>query len=163
MRPVGAQGRNSFIGRDAELKRILRAVMEDHSHVILYGERGYGKTSLANLAMGAIRKAGLPVSRHVCSVGSDFDTIMRGLFRGMPLRSLDLALPGTADGVQNGEALLPPRPVRPADVVAVATRFGGVRPVLVIDEFDRIADDATRVSLADTIKQLSDESVGPFS
>ena len=136
--------------------------MEDRSHVILYGERGYGKTSLANLVTSAFRSAGLPVSRHVCAISSDFDSIMRSLFRGLPLRSLDLAVPGAVDGMRGSDALLPTHPVQPADVAAVSARFRAVRPVLVIDEFDRVADDATRGALADTIKQLSDQSVGPF-
>ena len=35
-----------FAGRLEEVSRILQAVMEKSKHVVLFGERGVGKTSL---------------------------------------------------------------------------------------------------------------------
>lgn len=38
-----------FYGRMSQLERIAEAINEDGQHAILYGERGVGKTSLANI------------------------------------------------------------------------------------------------------------------
>jgi hypothetical protein len=53
---------------------------------------------------------------------------------------------------------LPDGRLQPHDVLGVAGRFTGRRMVLVVDEFDRIGDVATRTRLADTIKLLSDRA-----
>jgi hypothetical protein len=38
-----------FAGRSEEVIKILRAVMDRSKHVVLFGERGVGKTSLSNI------------------------------------------------------------------------------------------------------------------
>lgn len=38
-----------FAGRQTEVRRMLEAVMERSKHVVLYGEKGVGKTSLSNV------------------------------------------------------------------------------------------------------------------
>lgn len=38
-----------FAGRSAEVLRMLSAVFERSKHVVLYGEKGVGKTSLSNI------------------------------------------------------------------------------------------------------------------
>ena len=42
-------------GRQAELRRILQAIGEDRAHVVLYSERGRGKTSLSNMVVESLR------------------------------------------------------------------------------------------------------------
>ena len=41
--------RELFAGRSSQLLRIIDAVAERGRHVVLYGERGVGKTSLARI------------------------------------------------------------------------------------------------------------------
>lgn len=144
-----------LIGREAEIGRILRALREDHAHVVLYGGRGLGKTSLANAVAAAARDAGLAVARCVCSASSDFDSVLRSLARDLsPAR---IGLPTRAEAETEGcEALLPETLLRPGDAFALAPQAKDTRLVLLIDEFDRIADAATRQAFADTIKQISD-------
>ena len=43
------QQKEFFIGRLKELNHIVNAINEKGQHAILYGERGVGKTSLANI------------------------------------------------------------------------------------------------------------------
>lgn len=152
-------GRRQIIGRQAELERILLALRDEKAHVVLYAERGSGKTSLSNLVIEVLRRTGVTVARYTCDAESTFNTVMRGLMRDLP--SSLLALPGSpADGAGEGcEAAFPPGPVNPRDVTTLFSRLSCPSLVCIIDEFDRIEDAGTRTRLADTIKQVSDRDI----
>ena len=150
------RGRRSMTGRQNELARILQALWEEQAHVILYTDRGRGKTSLANLVVELLRQGSVIVARHTCESGSTFDSIMRGLVRDLPHALL--AVPGGAS-LPGCEEALPPGELRPRDIVALPSRLTCQRLVCVIDEFDRVTDVGTRTLLADAIKQLSDAAV----
>lgn len=144
----------SFVGREDECLRITRALFEDRSHVVIFGERGRGKTSLANLVAEGAGTASFTIARYVCSASSDFDAIMRGLFGDMPhwLFGINRAAYNNGD---SAAGLLPSRPLQPSDVPAICGRLIG-KIIMLVDEFDRVTDEDTRTSVADTIKQLSD-------
>ena len=146
-------GRRRLIGRQAELERILQALNEDRAHVVLYSERGRGKTSLSNLAVQSLRRSGVIVARHTCEAGSTFDSLVRGLARDLPPALLAAR---TGAGGEGCEAALPDGELRPRDVAALPGRLSCRGLVCLIDEFDRVVDPSTRTRLADTIKLLSD-------
>jgi hypothetical protein len=157
-------GRRRLVGREAELGRILMALREDHAHVVLYSERGRGKTSLANLVAESLRRASSIVARHTCEAGTNFESLMRGLMHDLP-PSL-LAVRSTPEGnsrhdvdADGCEAALPSGELRPRDIVALTQRLNCRDLIFVIDEFDRVEDPGTRERLADTIKQLSDQDI----
>lgn len=154
----GTDGDGPFVGRGEELERIRHAFEEDRAHVVLYGERGRGKTSLANRLLARARLAGFDVGRFTCSATSGYDAIMRGLLGDLPRW---LVAPGAGGGNGHGiaEILPPSRPLWPADILAALGRLQWTRLLLVVDEFDRVPDDATRTAIADTIKQLSDRGL----
>ena len=144
-----------IFGREAERARAVRVLMEDHAHLLIFGDRGLGKTSLANVVVEQVQSAGVVVARHVCSVEDDFDTIMRRLVAELPSLRMgvvtDIARPGISE-----EKLLPESALRPADVLDGLAHFRRLRLLLVLDEFDRIADQQTRSYMADLLKQCSD-------
>ncbi len=150
-------GSRQLTGRQAELRRILQSLREDRAHVVLYSERGRGKTSLSNMVTEALRQGGIIVARHTCEAGSDFDSIMRGLMRDLPA-SLLASPAGTGSG-EGCEAALPDRILRPGDIVTLPGRLACRGIVCLVDEFDRVQDVRTRTQLADAIKQLSDRDV----
>ncbi len=173
-------GRRRLVGREAELRRILQALQEDRAHVVLYSERGRGKTSLANLVVELLRRSGSIVARCTCEAGTTFDSLMRGLMHDLPPSLLagrpgrgnegrdasqfDLGRPADVGGYETHDldgcgAALPQGELRPRDVVALPQRLNCRDLVCVVDEFDRVEDPATRTRLADTIKQLSDRDV----
>ena len=151
-------GRRQLVGRDEELARIVQAIAEEQAHVVLYSERGRGKTSLANLVTEALRRQGRIVARYTCEASSSFDTIVRGLARDLPASLL--AVPDERTDSEGCETALPDQPLRPRDVAALPARLNCRELVCVIDEFDRIEDEQTRTRFADTIKQVSDRGVG---
>lgn len=146
-------GRRRATGRRQELARILQLLRQDHAHVVLYSERGRGKTSLANLVVEALRAEGVFVARHICEAASTFDSIMHGLMRDLPP---SLLAAGRGEPGQGCLSVLPPGTVTARDVVTLPDRLTCRSLVCVIDEFDRVEDKSTRTRLADTIKQLSD-------
>lgn len=145
---------SAFVGRRAERDRITRALIEDRVHVLIHGERGLGKTSLANLAVARAQAEGYQVLRHVCGAESDFDSMMRALFQDLPRAFAAPVQPGAPP--RREPVPLPDFRMTPAEVVARLAGFRRLRLVFVIDEFDRVTEDATRTAMADLIKQCSD-------
>ena len=149
---------HSFTGRNAQVARVLGAIEIERAHVVLYADRGRGKTSLTNVLAHTLRARNHMVARFVCAVESDFEAICRGLARDLP-RSF-LAVPTReVDEPEGCEAALPAGRLQPRDLVGLAGRLTGRSLVLIVDEFDRVQDEGTRTRLADTIKQVSDRGV----
>jgi hypothetical protein len=148
--------RQTLVGRRAELSRIVEAILDEYAHVVLYSERGRGKTSLSNLAMEALRDRGAIVARFACEADTGFDDMIRGLMRDVP--ALLLAEPN-ADHAEGCEQVLPGREIRAADMAHILDRLTCRLLVFVIDEFDRVTDRQSRTRLADTIKLLSDRGI----
>jgi hypothetical protein len=140
------------------------ALREDRAHVVLYSERGRGKTSLANLVAESLRRTSSIVARHTCEAATNFDSLMRGLMHDLPpsLLAVRTGLESTSRpniDAYGCEAALPSGELRPRDIVTLMQRLNCRDLIFVIDEFDRVEDTETRERLADTIKQLSDEDV----
>ena len=149
-------GRKALIGRQNELARILDAILDETAHVVLYSERGRGKTSLSNLTIESLRRRGAIVARCACEAESTYDTMVRALVRDLPPSLLAIELPEEGEGC---EAMLPHRSLRPADIAAIPQNLNCPFLVFVVDEFDRVTDLETRTRLADTIKLLSDRGI----
>ncbi|MFZ4689200.1 MAG: AAA family ATPase [Polymorphobacter sp.] len=140
-RPV--VGRDQLYGRQAELDRLLGWVLDQNGNALVYGPRGYGKTSLVRV-FGEIADS----RQHVVLYASgsrniDFGTLIRSYL---------------AEIADNG--LLPPvEPDAVLTVQTVATRLAGITGgsvVLIIDEFDRIEREDTRHALIELVKDISD-------
>lgn len=128
-------------GRNDQILDVVSAVSQRGYHVALYGERGVGKTSLANVLSELVGPADRPRLRAVavnCATDSDFDTLWHSIGR-----ELGVSLP---------------TPVRPEDIRFELSSLG-TPALIVVDELDRLEDDDALSLLADTIKTLSDHSV----
>jgi Cdc6-like AAA superfamily ATPase len=142
-------------GRQSELSRIFRALTVERAHVVLYGERGRGKTSIVNLVAGSARSAGYMVAHYACSMESDFDEIVRGLARDLPPPLLAVPIQ-QGPHLRGCEGALPAERIQPRDIVGLCGRLTGRHLILIVDEFDRVQNFETRTRFADTIKQVSD-------
>lgn len=147
-----------FAGRQAQLNKVMDATAERGKHVILFGERGVGKTSLAKL----VHKLFPPTARHFwsvreqCDPSDNFDSIWRKVFK-------DLWVQVHRDGVEEARTLadLYPGAITPDDVrreLEAVFRPNEI-PIIIIDELDKVRDPETRGLVANTIKHLSDYSV----
>jgi Cdc6-like AAA superfamily ATPase len=130
-----------FAGRNAQAQEVIGAITQKGQHAAVYGERGVGKTSLANVLTDLFKAPALSslVSVKVnCQTDDDFSSLWRGVFR-----ELDI----------DGSPRLAPEDVRfkLANTPSPA--------LIVVDELDRLENDSALTSLADTVKALSDHAV----
>ncbi len=152
--PIRPQFRvRGLIGREKELARIMRAICQEHAHVVLFAERGRGKSSLANCVVEQLQRMDFAVARVSCDSRTTFDTLIRDLMRSLPATLAAVAPP---DPLQGCESLLSQSPLSPRDVTGLPVLFGGRHLTLVVEEFDRIGDEEVRSLVADASKQLSD-------
>jgi len=139
--------RDLFAGRIELIGRIIDAVYMAGKHVVLYGDRGVGKSSLANSIRSTLTSMGkhVIVEKRNCSVEHDFGMIWRQLLDDFHL-----------DGRPAAE-ILGSKP-NPYDVFKI---IKGVSPdkkmIFILDEFDRVEDEQTKRLMSDLIKYLSDE------
>src|SRR5215471_18129795 len=70
------QNAKLFSGRADQLQRIISGIEDLRAHIMIYGERGSGKTSLANVVADKAAAAGYLVLRFVCSTEVSFDDIL---------------------------------------------------------------------------------------
>ncbi|HXM95752.1 MAG TPA: AAA family ATPase [Candidatus Dormibacteraeota bacterium] len=163
--PIAA--REFFAGRWNQITTLADAVGQPGLHVVIYGERGVGKTSLANVVKTLIRvfdedqeeqkrRPERCVIKTNASSGDTFSSIWLKLF-GEILWTDDRPSIGlVANGkksVQLTEALDLPNTLSVDLVRRVISRIPG--SVFIIDEFDRAAKAASR-EFTDLIKALSD-------
>jgi Cdc6-like AAA superfamily ATPase len=131
-----------FSGRLEQVGDILNAYSTKGLHVALFGERGVGKTSIANILAEALATrpgATRPTSVRVgCTAGDIYQDVWVSAFK-------KLGIDAPAD------ELLQPEHVR--DILSNLD----TPTLVVLDEFDRLADQQTATLFADTIKLLSDE------
>lgn len=157
--PVNSQ--DLFAGRLDQLNKILGAVTQRGYHAVLFGERGVGKTSLANILLPVVGDHFL-VCKVNCDIGDDFSSIWRKALRDI---SFTRELPGVGfkPGMRHEQHSMAdrlPAVVQPDDVRRLLAQLGAEKPVLIVlDEFDRIADEQVSIMVADTIKALSDFGV----
>jgi len=149
-----------FAGRLRQMRRIINAIEEERAHVVLYGERGSGKTSLANVVATKAEDAGYFVVRRACSSELSFDDIFRGFLRGIPTAFLENGIGAqTRMEYQSFADILPAGELRVADLVTAFSRLRDKHVILVVDEYDRVTGIDTKNKLAELMKNVSDASL----
>lgn len=157
-----------LLGRQKEVKSLVQTLNTPGQHVLLFGERGVGKSSLANITTSILK---MLISREIfikrCDRADTFESIVRA-----PLASVggDLTLK-TVSEETGGEASVNVKVIAGRagksytgnyDVSnsltpsTVAELIHDVHGLLVVDEVDAISDGAERRKLAELIKLLSD-------
>jgi Cdc6-like AAA superfamily ATPase len=151
-----------FAGRTSQVRDVLNAVNQRGQHVILFGERGVGKTSLANVLseiVGAVGVSSLRSGTINCDGTDDFSTLWRKAFRELEV-AIENQPVGFARPTESSHRTLNEfagDAPGPEDIRFVLSRIG--RTIIIIDELDRIRARQITTLLADTIKTLSDHSV----
>ena len=151
------QGR-LFAGRVRELARVISAIEEERAHVVIYGDRGFGKTSLSNIVADAAVSAGFHVVRGSCGSEMTFEDVFRTMLQGIPGR-LARRPRGSGITTEHFGQYLPSGTFGAMELTEALGHLDIDHVILVIDEFDRVVNDAFRVHLAEAIKNLSDEGV----
>lgn len=152
--------RDRFAGRHDALALLIGAVEQQRLHVVVYGERGIGKTSLVHVFAETAREARYLVLYGSCGTDGRFDEIFRAFAAKIPMLYHRSVLPTTAAVEQalNFDSMLPPGPFGPREVSDLFADVVGSRIILILDEYDRIADPNFRRDVAELIKNLSDRA-----
>lgn len=138
--PAAAISRKDFFrGRQASLRRVIDAVNQAGQHVVVFGERGVGKTSLANVIVDFLQPL---TSETIASTKvngfqeSSYSDIWNSFFSYLEIP------------ISNDRDLTPP------DVIDNLPRNRKI--ILIVDEFNSIENPNVDALFADTIKALSD-------
>jgi Cdc6-like AAA superfamily ATPase len=150
-----------FSGRITQVSKVIDAINQSGQHAVLYGERGVGKTSLANVLASFLRNSGaqVAVSKINCDAADTFHSACK-----KSLQELRWVAPKPTAGfsaipepVQHNLAEQLPESSGPNDVRVVLAGVN-VGTILVFDEFDRLPLKHVR-AFTDLIKGLSDYAV----
>ncbi|MFN5822231.1 MAG: AAA family ATPase [Novosphingobium sp.] len=149
-----------FAGRRELLKGVIRSIEERRMHVVLYGDRGIGKTSLLHIIALLAKDARYLVRYSSCSATSDLDSTFRAIAEDIPLLYHEKADPTSAQ-VESGKTLadlFDASTLTPATLSEVLDGVSGTRLLIILDEFDRTEKPEFRREVAELIKNLSDRS-----
>jgi Cdc6-like AAA superfamily ATPase len=134
-------------GRGPEIIKVIEAVVSPGQHAAIFGERGVGKSSLANLISDMVfasGKEGHKPATVTCSTTISFTDIWRSAFRTLGLNDVEVVEElGDSPNSENVRHLFS-KVEKPS--------------IVVIDEFDRV-EDLVSSAMSDTIKTLSDRDV----
>lgn len=150
-----------FAGREQVMQTLIRSIEDLRLHVVIYGERGMGKTSLLHILTKLATEAHYHVAYHSCGEGASFVDTFRAIAADIPLLYHDRHDP-TADETERGGTLadlLPAGDFGVNQLSEVFSHLSNTRVVIILDEFDRSPAGSFRRSIAELIKNLSDRSV----
>lgn len=168
------QSLEHLLGRSAELERIKKSLYAPGRHIFIYGERGVGKSSLAATAANQYQS---PDSTYIdvsCSPDatlisliisiayqatelSHLRTISRSSSSGLNFRYLTLVNNCIETQCNLHESV---RTLSDAiSLLKEVAELHSERPIVVIDEFDRILSTEERNKFADLLKHLGDKKI----
>ena len=161
-------------GRAKLLQQIDWAFNSPGKHVFIFGERGVGKTSLAQSAASLHQSADAQPIQIACDQFVDFSKMVGDMARGAlpPREVIEQRLAQKKAGVnwfgisaemQQGikQGVLPPVESLNDGVVLLRyiAQMHSKEPVVIVDEFDQLRSIDDRKRFADLIKQVSDQGV----
>lgn len=155
-------------GREEQLKSVVQAIYAAGRHVFVFGERGVGKTSLAKTAGKSASTTSDCFKQIGCSRDTTFDEVMRLLIHVFDKKRLATIQKqwgfngqgwiGFSSGSQ--ETYHPPAAISVSNAAEILSSLDDDRSnylrVVVLDEMDRISDDAVRGQFAELVKLLGD-------
>jgi hypothetical protein len=169
----------NLCGRGAQVRAIQQALYAPGRSIFIYGDRGVGKTSLAQTVAFRHQSANRDPTFLTCNPQTTFSSIMGDAIRALKQPQLP-GSPGSSTtqkgtmgvpGIASYEIAHTRQQVHSApdsvidlnDAVRLLLEIRAERKeddVVVIDEFDRIVSDVERSYFADFIKQIGDQRIG---
>lgn len=157
------QSQELFAGRTHQLIAISDLCQDPGRHGVIFGERGVGKTSLANVSGEYQKQLGNIWLRVPCNTADNFETVWTRMFEHLSVLPksrpreyghLETVVELAQDLYLSGDTGSPESVRRSLQAL---TDLVGV--VVCLDEFDRIQDEGTSVLMSDCIKTLSDQMI----
>ncbi len=164
-----------LFGREAELDRIEKAIAAPGRHVFIYGDRGVGKSSLAASAANQYQSSDAAYIDVSCSRDSSFASVLANIaYQAVKVSRTKNITTQDKFGIEyrcfqiervressSKDIFTEIRTVEDAvEILKEVCVLHSERPVVVIDEFDRMADSSQRALFADLLKQIGDKRIG---
>lgn len=161
-------------GIEKELPRIEKALFAHGRHIFIYGDRGIGKSSVAAAAAAQIQSSDSPYIDVSCSTDSTFRSVIANIgyqaSRQSRLRkskktssvAFEWQFLRASSGSEITENDLHEVIRTVGDAVEVLREVVAIhseRPVVVVDEFDRMTSEVERGHFSDLVKQLGDKKI----
>ncbi|HBR21419.1 MAG TPA: hypothetical protein DD713_02435 [Nitrospiraceae bacterium] len=150
-----------FAGRMEQLNKIADVINQRGQHAIVFGERGVGKTSLANIITAIFRQGNFYTVKVNCDSSDNYESTWRKVFAQIKISKKDFSMVFGKNpqvelfDITEHYSILTPENIR--QILITLSEQAAL--LIVLDEFDRINDQISKTMLADTIKTLSDESI----
>jgi len=159
-----------FAGRVKHIEKLQAELSAPGRQVAIYGERGVGKTSLAQLAYFFVGRDEERTHLVRCQKSSTFDTIFADVLASAGLEVLldgvgseaerhgsvgftSVGIGGTRRVRRTFRKVNAGRQIGPRLLLG---QFAEREGLVIIDEYDRVADPQTHTRMAELIKQFSD-------
>lgn len=154
--------RDLFAGRTQQVREVVDAINLKGHHAVLYGERGVGKTSLANVISQFLSGHVFVIASRVnCDTSDTYATLWKKVFSNIIVTNEQKSagfLPDTVKTITNIASKYQ-ETVEPNDVLMELRHISkGIILIIILDEFDRLPKSVSLL-LSDTIKMLSDQSI----
>ncbi|MBN1569252.1 MAG: ATP-binding protein [Acidobacteria bacterium] len=168
------QSQEYLFGRDAQVRKIEQALYSPGRSIFIYGDRGVGKTSLAQTVAFSHQSANHDPIMKVCDANTTFTGLMSSLAKSLSesvlkqtsvtkttkigLGPLSYEMSSKAESGESASQYFDLN-----EAVRIMKGIGDERggsTVVIVDEFDRIANVSERIHFADFIKQIGDQRIG---
>ncbi len=159
--PINRQ--DLFQGRKIQADAVLRAINQNGNHIVIYGERGVGKTSLANMIALHLRGPRPILAPHInCTCIKTYSELWDAILieLGYIAEKKEFNLPKEirtlVKRATNGVSCDLDQQ-RARMLAAKLGEHAGI--VFIFDEFDALEDNDAKLAMAETIKLFSDRNV----
>jgi Cdc6-like AAA superfamily ATPase len=156
--------RDFFAGRREQLDRVVESIMQPGRHPIIYGRRGVGKTSLANIVTEQIKN--VEAVKVTCDGADTFRSIWSRILKDSTFeireKPFGLARNGALKELNLGQFLQKGGNTTPAEIGTILKHLDRVRgwPIVILDEFRPAATPKSSV-LAPTPRTMTAASLRP--
>lgn len=161
-------------GRTQQLDQIKKALLSPGRNVFIYGDRGVGKTSLAQTAAYLHQSSDSNPVIVACDITSScfriVQTVSNKLLGENPAKAkatfskkanLGYKFFGAEiqKSLEEGKIPLPSSVDEAINLLHFSASAHSKSPIIVVDEFERITDSMEKQIFGDLIKQISDQSI----
>jgi len=144
-----------FIGRVEQIQKVKDAIEERGQHIVMFGGRGVGKTSVANILDDIFPS--ILISKITCNRNDNYRSIWEKAVKKIKFTSTNKKIGFNSNEEKIfSELELPNKEhIDGNDIQDILSEIQNY-VLIIIDEFDSITSEDTKTRMADTIKVLSD-------
>lgn len=151
-----------FSGRDNQFRNVFSFISQKGYHVLIFGDRGVGKTSFSNIVKVIVEQPDRQISKISCNSEDTFDSLWENVFSRFSLKYEEakqlIGFNAEIEKTENSiclSNLLMQRPITISSILDLLKHLK--QPIIILDEFDRLDPQKfNKRLLTDTIKAISD-------